>query len=151
MVCKTSSYLYDLTCCLSCTEKETVALCRGLYCKPVWSFVFSFWFWTQWKCDVYMYSFSKYFPFFFLLLLFFYFLLAFSSNDTPILPAHILHPDLCSFSQISNFVCLFHCIKVQTWPRQLHGHMIRVGRDSLAVVGSALLWLPAFKEVILKK
>lgn len=40
---------------------KTVALCRRLYCKPVWSFVFPpSGFWTQWKCDVYMYSFSEY-------------------------------------------------------------------------------------------
>lgn len=56
---------------------KTVAPCRRLYCKPVWSFVFPSpppsGFWTQWKCDVYMYSFSEYsfiFPVFFFLVFF---------------------------------------------------------------------------------
>lgn len=33
-----------------------------LYLIPMWNFVFYSWFWTQWKCDVYMYRFCNFFP-----------------------------------------------------------------------------------------
>lgn len=148
MVCKTSIVIYMIWLVASpalkkrlylCAGVCTVNLCEALYFPSGFGLSES----VMFTCTVFQ-------SIFFLLLFFF----TFSSNETPALPTHLLRPDLCSFSQISNsfvfvvVVSLHQSADVTSSTSWSHD---QTAPWQLAVVGSALLWLPAFKEVIFKK
>lgn len=95
-----------------------------------------------------MYSFSEYFCVLFRLRF------VLSSPETPRICVHFAQIFFPLFILIYFFLSLssFHCIKCKMWPLWLLGHMVRVRRDNLLLVGSVLWWLPAFlKKVILSK
>lgn len=80
---------------------------------------------------------------------------SFSPHPNPLESVYILPRYFSLFLFLFIFFSLsrrFIASSCKMWPLWLLGHMVRVRRDNLLLVGSVLWWLPAFlKKVILSK